>query len=59
MCHGNFKLILTPIKQNIQCHPLKWITLGRIKSDNIDQMMQLPKETFILKKLNKKEKYPN
>ena len=32
----------------IQCPPLNWITLGQIKSDNINRMIQLTEDTFLL-----------
>ena len=32
----------------IQCPPLNWITLGRIKSDNNNRMIQLTEGTFVL-----------
>jgi len=33
-------------QNRIQCFPLNWITLGRIKSDNINQMIQLTEDTI-------------
>ncbi len=33
----------------VQCPPLNWISLGRIKSDNINRMIQLTDVTFLLK----------
>ncbi len=39
-----YKLLIT-----IQCPPLNWITLGRIKSDNINRMIQLTEVTFCYK----------
>jgi hypothetical protein len=40
----------------IQCPPLNWITLGRIKSDSLNRMIQLTEETLSQKFLSKMEK---
>ncbi len=40
-------------QNNVQCPPLNWITSGRIKSDNINRMIQLTEVTFMLKNFTK------
>ncbi len=37
----------------LQCPPLNWITSGQTKSDNINRMIQLTEEAFLLKILEK------